>query len=94
MIEIFQHFIKRNNKGGLGVYAVHHAGDSFITVTTSVCSNDDQYCKKIACGMLRNQYREGEVVRLPLPGDVNRKNPTHRQIRDTILILFNAVDFF
>ncbi len=94
MIEIFQHFIKNKNKGGLGVYGVHMSGDSFITVTTAYCSNDDQYNKQVACDMLRKQFVSENTIRIPLPSEVNRKSPTHRQIRDTILDIFGSVRYF
>ena len=94
MIEIFQHFIKPKNKGGFAVYGTHNHGDSFITVTTAYCSNDDQYSKQVACDILRRQYVSENTVRIPLPSNVSRRNPTHRDIRNTILDVFGSVRYF
>ena len=94
MIEIFQHFMKPNNKGGLGVYATHYVGDSFITVTTAYCSNDDQYNKQTACSILRKQYLEEKTIRIPLPTRISRKMANHRDIRNTVLDIFSTVQYF
>lgn len=83
-ISIVHHDIKPNGRGGIGVLATHTTGDSFICVSTSVCSIDDQYVKKVANTMLKDSYESGKFIKLPIQNDVRYKM-NHRYLRNVVM---------
>lgn len=85
--EIIHHFMGPNNRGGLGVMATHTEGDSFIVVSTAICSVNDQYTKKIACALLDYNREQGHSILLPISVEKRRK-VTHRLLRDFIMTMF------
>lgn len=89
--KIIQHFIRHKSKGGLAVMAVHLDGNSYIDVTTAICSTQDQYSKKIAVRMLDNNFTDNQTIRLPI-SNVMRNHMTHRVLRDWVLCQFTYSD--
>lgn len=84
-IEIIHHFFDESDvKGGLGLLATYHRGDSFFRVTTEPCSRQDQYSKKVAVDFLRENMDNGEFIRLPVPRRI-RKNMNHADLRKHLL---------
>ena len=87
MIEIIQHKVGPNNRGGLAILATHKKGDSFITVVTEPCSFKDSYCKKIAVQYLRLNMELGRFIRLPINPE-RRNKVNHRDLRDHVRMIF------
>ena len=87
-MEIFSHYINSSSFGGCGVLATYRQGDSFIRIATAVCSKKDQYNKRIARFLLRENMQTGKVICVPRPGSRNSELP-HRDLRNTIDKMFN-----
>lgn len=87
--EIIHHFINESAKGGIAILAHHNEGDSFFTMTTSICSLQDSYRKKTAVALLRENFQNDRVVRFPIDPSVRNKM-THRVLRDIIIFMFAA----
>lgn len=85
--EIIHHFINESAKGGVGMLAQHFEGDSFFTLTTVVCSVQDNYRKKTAVKMLQENLKNNQVVRFPIGASL-RHNMRHRDLRDAIIFMF------
>ena len=87
--EIIHHFINESAKGGVGMLAQHIEGDSFFTLTTVVCSVQDNYRKKTAVRMLIENFDNNQVVRFPIEPAL-RPKMRHRDLRDHIIFMFAA----
>lgn len=89
-IEIIHHFRNKDtNFGGTGVVATHTDGDSFIRLTTVVCSTADQYSKKRTTADGRRQLAEGAFIKL---GITQRKLLAYRDLRNIVLSIFTVFD--
>ncbi len=90
MIEVIQHF--RNtwdmNRGGFSVLATHKDGDSFITVSTAYCSNNDFFVRKTAISILRENMESGEYIKVPLAGGFPMCKVTHADIHSFVQNMF------
>lgn len=86
-ISIIAHFPGTNNHGGTGVFAWHVPGDSFIQFATALCSEKDQYSKKVALDILEDQIENGHYIRYQVE-QYCKKNMTHKILRDYINMFF------
>lgn len=72
--EIIRHY---HSKGGIGiggglcVCAEHVTGNSYFTVSTSVCSIQDQYNKRVGVYNTRTAMARGKCINIPLTTEYN-----------------------
>jgi hypothetical protein len=66
-----KHFYDRDawgpNLGGFAVAYSKQPRDSFVVLSTAVCSSKERYCRKIGKSLAVNNYLQGRVITLPVP---------------------------
>lgn len=85
------HFYNRynqdiGNRGGLTVVYDWVKGDSFITISTAVCSKSDAYNRSLGRKIAIQNYLDGNSVRLPFNKKVwkNPRNMLRTMFADSI----------
>jgi hypothetical protein len=75
-------------QNGIAIMATHVEGNSFVDLTTVICSSADQYSKKVATRMLRQNFIDGKTIRLPIG---IRRGVDHAVLRHFVVEFANTI---